>query len=368
MADAVTIVPGQWPPLGATKTMLSRFESGLLPATPLEPTTAQAEDTPMAEEMESPPMRERPLQGLSAQQLRQEIARLERHILDLPQDGYGPLRDALEDNLAQTRAELLARKPEGQALDQAVAKHKHAQRALQLATQNRDQARESLRLAEAAFQQTKLTEEAAAQEVQKQRSAISDYEALAPPLRSVPSEKLVGLYQILQQAGVQDRHLQEVATLFGTSLPPQPPPPTVPHPQGTTEEGLPAQPAPPDRTETPHLAPAFQGLAHPSNLASQLLASAPMPKPPPPKVERREGRSPVAKRRLPPRGGQGDYASTYRSNSPPSRSASRSLDRGHQDPLPPGTENRRSAALSPTQPHPGAQEMPSSLVGVAPAN
>ena len=228
MADAVTIVPGQWPPIGATKTMLSRLESGLLPATPLEPTTAQAEDTPMAEEMESPPMRECPLQGLSAQQLRQEIARLERHILDLAQDGYGPLRDALEDNLAQTRAELLARKPEGQALDQAVAKHKHAQRALQLATQKRDQARESLRLAEAAFQQTKLTEEAAAQEVQKQRSTISDYEALAPPLRPVSSEKLVGLYQILQQARVQDRHLQEVATLSGA--PPQPPP-------RTTEEG-----------------------------------------------------------------------------------------------------------------------------------
>ena len=44
--------------------------------------------------------------------------------------------------------------------------------ALQLAMQNRDQARESLRLAEAAFQQTKLTEEMVAQEVHKQRQPL----------------------------------------------------------------------------------------------------------------------------------------------------------------------------------------------------
>ena len=75
------------------------------------------------------PPRERPLPGLSAQQLRQEIARLERHILDFSQDAYGPLCDALEDDLAQNGSELLARKPEGQSLDQAVAKHKQAQRA-----------------------------------------------------------------------------------------------------------------------------------------------------------------------------------------------------------------------------------------------
>ena len=154
-------------------------------------------DVPMIDE--NPPIRERPLQSLTAQQLRQAISRLERHILDLPQDSYGPLRAALEDNLAQTRAELLARKPEGQALEQAVAKHKQAQKVLQLAEQNRDRARESLRLAEDAYQQTKLAEESAAQEVHKQRLAISEFETARPPIRAVPSETLDGLYQILQQ-------------------------------------------------------------------------------------------------------------------------------------------------------------------------
>ena len=128
------------------------------------------------------------------------------------------------------------------------------------------EARESLRLAEAAFQQTKLTEETAAQEVQRQRSAISEYEAVAPPLRSVPSPQ------------------QPCFPVTGVS-------------------------------------------------ACVQVASAQGPR---------------------------DYAPPYRSHSPPSRSASRSLDRGQQDPLQDGSAHRRRGALSPTQPHPGAQEMPPS--------
>ena len=191
----------------------------------------------------------------------------------------GWLWTSLEDNLAQTRTELLARKPKGQAMDQAVAKHKQAQKTLQLAEQNREKAKESLRLAEVAYEQTKLTEEAAAQEVHKQRTAISAFEATSIPLRMMASETRVGLCQILRHADLQDKHLQEVASLLGTSLPPPPPPPTLPHKVASAEAPWQAHPGTPATTAAPQLAHAFQGLAHPSNLASQLLASAPTLKP-----------------------------------------------------------------------------------------
>ena len=197
MAQALTIVvPGQWPPIGATKSMLSRYEPNLAAATSKEPAQAQVPEVQMHDAQDSPQAKERPLQLLIAAQLRQEIVRLEKHILDLPQEGYGSLRDTLEDNLSATRTELLARQPSGQALDQAVARHKQAAKTLQIAEQSLSKEKESLHLAEVAYEQTKQAEETAAREVIKQRSAISEFEAVSAVPRPMPSNTIVGLYRV----------------------------------------------------------------------------------------------------------------------------------------------------------------------------
>ena len=58
-------------------------------------------------------------------------------------------------------------------------------------------------------------------------------------------------------------------------------------------------------------------LAHPAKLASQLLAGTSLETPAPAQA-RRTGRSTV-RRRLPPRGGEADYATTCKDESPASR-------------------------------------------------
>ena len=106
---------------------------------------------------------EPPLQQLGLQQPRQQIVRLERHILEFRQDGYArPLCDSLEESLAAT-AELVARKPESQALDQGIARHKQASKARQVAEQNLAKTQESFRLGTAAFEQTKIADDTPSQ-------------------------------------------------------------------------------------------------------------------------------------------------------------------------------------------------------------
>ena len=357
MATALTIVPGQWPPLGATRAMIAQYEvspqeSGAREGSIQDAPGKMQTDVPMNDAAPGH-VQERPLQQLSLQHLRQQITRLERHILELPQEGYGALRDSLEESLAATRAEVVARKPEGQALDQAIARHKQAAKAKQVAEQNLAKARETLRIATEAYDQTCAAEDAAAQEVQKQRSAISDFDPPAPSPALLPTPTMVGLYQILQQAGISEPHLREVAALLGTQIPPRPPPPVAPQ----TQVGSPAAPA--------NLDNEGQALQHPANLASQLLASGPAA-PPGAGHTSRNGRSPIPKRRLPQRTGEADFASTCRDTSPTQRSTSRTPDRGTAGPA--GSPHPRTGALSPTLPMGHQQAVPSSLEGVAPAS
>ena len=340
MSNAMTVTLGQWPPIGAPRAMLAQYdatgqEQSMRDPLPPELNGQGSAEVDMTDAPQPSPNQERPLQQLGLQQLRQQITRLERHILELPQEGYGHLRDSLEDSLAATRAELMARKPEGQALDQAIAKHKQATKAKQIAEQNLEQAKESLRLATTAYEQTKLAEEAAAQEVQKQRSAISDFEPTQPPATMLPAPTMVGLYQILHQAGLGDDHLRAVASLLGTQLPPRPPAPAT------------AQATAPMAPSATHLAQEGQDLRHPANLASQLLASGPAA-PTGPALQARQGRSPLPRRKLPQRSGEADYASTFRDASQPARSTSRTPDRDHG--LSPGASPRHTGALSPTLP------------------
>ena len=171
------------------------------------------------------------------------------------------------------------------------------------------------------------------------------------------------------------QQMAQVATLLGATVPPTPPAAAPTHGQTSLQEQLPtalpqqnqlgALTARPQGVPAPQavLTLQEQGLAHPANLASQLLGSQPAAQggtaPPP----QRQGRSPAPKRKLPGRTGEADKASTYYSRSPSGRSASRTPDRGAQHQAQ-DTPKARAEALSPTLPHPDA--LPSSLQGVAP--
>ena len=69
------------------------------------------------------------MQNLPLSQLRQEKLKLEKHILDLPEDGFANLREQLELTLAATIKEIQQRRPAGQSLDQALSRHKAATKA-----------------------------------------------------------------------------------------------------------------------------------------------------------------------------------------------------------------------------------------------
>ena len=89
---------------------------------------------PQPMEVESAaPTTERPLEHLSVPQIKAEIARLERHLLDLAADAFHGLRDSLEQNLALCRNELKGKQSPGQTLDQATSKLRIAQKARQAA-------------------------------------------------------------------------------------------------------------------------------------------------------------------------------------------------------------------------------------------
>ena len=119
-----------------------------------------------------------PQQQLSLQQLRQQIARLERHIFELPQEGFGQLRDSPYDSLAAT-----------------------------IQNQNLKQTKESLRLATTAYEQTKIADDATAQEVQKNNALPSRTSSpLEPTATLLPAPTMVGLYQIMRQLRLHPRH------------------------------------------------------------------------------------------------------------------------------------------------------------------
>ena len=98
---------------------------------------------------------ERPMQHLPLSQLRQEKLKLEKHILELPVEGFYNLRDQLEITLAMTVKEIQQRKPAGQSLDQALSRHKAAVRARSAAEEHLKQAEEAVNRAQQALQTAK---------------------------------------------------------------------------------------------------------------------------------------------------------------------------------------------------------------------
>ena len=173
------------------------------------------------------------LHNLTTTQLRQEISRMDRHLQELPSDVFSSLRLSIEQSLQQAREELVSRRPEGQLLDQAIARHKQSLRARQLAETRQKQALEDLRLAETSLEQAAAAEESAQLEVARLRQQISDAEAAPAVNPGLPAATLTALFGLLQQAGLPLDQLAQVAKVVGAPPPPPPPsaapvPPTLP--------------------------------------------------------------------------------------------------------------------------------------------
>ena len=354
LSECARILPGQWPPLGCPSSLLKKF--GESPVVQTEETAAPltAPPPPLEKsegmEVETGPGQERPLLQLPVTQLKAEIARLERHLLDMPVDGFQTLRDATEQSLMAAKAELQARKPEGASLDKAIARQRQAAKARLLAEEQVQDCHAALDRAHKALQQAQEGEQAANQEVHKMRALIADAETTpelkTPHFPPMGQQTLHALCRFLQQVGLNQEQLAQVGGLLGQHVPDVPPPP--PRPTSQEKPGV----------ATQLLTPSGEPLQHPQAVSAAL----------------RQDRSPVAKRKLPPRTGAADYASTYRVDS---RGASRTPERGgrrSRSTTPRSAEATQPGTVSPTlpmgalQPIAAAHEaMPTSMEGVAPA-
>ena len=224
MTNCMRVLPGQWPPLNCPAHLLAQYEqptavSGQPPSKPV------VVDAPMGGTDVSPP--ERPMQSLSLAQLKAEKMKLERHILELPNEGFTALREQLEESLGATTREIQCRKPAGQTLDQALARHKTAVRAKAAAEEHLAQAEASLIRAKAALQQAADHETYAAQEVTRVKAAITEEDSTDNGKTLVPPDVMNTVYHMLQQAGLQASQLVAVARTLGSPLPPSPPAPAA---------------------------------------------------------------------------------------------------------------------------------------------
>ena len=104
------------------------------------------------------------MQHVPISQLKQEKLKLQKHILELPEDGFAALREQLELTLAATVKEIQQRRPAGQSLDQALSRHKAATKARAAAEDHLKQAEEAVVRAQHALQTARDAETPLAQE------------------------------------------------------------------------------------------------------------------------------------------------------------------------------------------------------------
>ena len=252
MEQKLTITPPQWPPIGASASLLARFHRVSSPEvpSPSSPATTAMDTTEDSDCLHG----DRPLRALSDSALRQEIARLERHLQETPPDSSDALRKSLQVHLDAAKHETRLREPEGHLLNKALSKQKLASTALQTAQDRFSQCQRDLQAAQESLAQARLNEEQATLEVAKLRASIAEQEC---PVQQpqLPSQVLIPLFAQLQQAGLSMAQLSSIASLLGA--PPPPPPATVP---GT---------APPAQPPAPPAGPPG------SSMVSQLLATGP---------------------------------------------------------------------------------------------
>ena len=223
--------------------LLQRFEGDAAP--PAGTTAGDAGDTPMVGGEQ--PGTERPMQHVPISQLKQEKLKLEKHILEVPEDGFAALREQLELTLAATVKEIQQRRPAGQSLDQALSRHKAATKARAAAEDHLKQAEEAVVRAQHALQTAKDAETQLAQEVSRVRNSIAEDEGgdlLKCP--TIPAHMVAGIYQVLHTAGLHPTHLAAVANVIGSPVPPLPQAASPPPAQlGATAENLPVGGCPP---------------------------------------------------------------------------------------------------------------------------
>ena len=203
MDSCMEIHPGIWPPLGALPDLLAIYE----PQSSVATLGGPKEVTLAAMEVEGPPAvsATRPLEHLSEQQVRAEIVRLERHLLELTADAFHGLRDQLEASLSQCRGELQAKLSNGQTLDQASSKLRLAQKTKTAAAEHLQKVKAMLASAETALQQAEQQEEQARQTLTQIHARIG--QAVESPPKTTPSlapQEVAGLCARLRQAGLQD--------------------------------------------------------------------------------------------------------------------------------------------------------------------
>ena len=171
LVAAYTVLPQTWPPLGAPAAVVQLYEPAALPGlmTREEPKTTSApmdEDEPMGA-----------LATLTTPQLKAEIAKLEKFLLDLDaSDGFATLREHTEASLTQCRNLLASKRMPGQQLDQSLAKLKACSQAKELAAKHVEALRLDLHNAELALEQAEQAETVAQKEVQRIRAQVSDQE------------------------------------------------------------------------------------------------------------------------------------------------------------------------------------------------
>ena len=206
-----TIVPCQWPPLGAPKSVLARFDS---------PLPAAGKDSTGDSEMAVEPC---PLDQLNESQLRKESTKVEKLLAETDTTHVqAPIRRQMETSLAAIKDALAGRRQPGQQLDAALAKHKRCIKACDLATehlhaceQNLLQAREQLTQAQAAVQE-------AEEEVARVRTLVATDARPEPPL-NLPQDVLQAIHTTLQNAGIAPQQLKQVDLALGLQEPPPPP-------------------------------------------------------------------------------------------------------------------------------------------------
>ena len=133
---------------------------------------------------------DRPLLQVPLGQLKTEIARLQKHLLEMPADGFQSLRDLTEQSLASAKKELQARKPEGANLDRAIAKQRQTTKARTLAKSQIHDCQAAVQRVD--LQQAINADAAASQEVQKMRALIAEAEADIREVRAPSAGPLGG--------------------------------------------------------------------------------------------------------------------------------------------------------------------------------
>ena len=320
--------------------MLRKYETDASEHAPAQATAPapMAVDAPSSVEPSA-----RPLEHLTVAQLKTEIGRLEKHLLDLPPEAFQPLRDSLEEHLQLCKAEIQAKRPpgQGQTLDKAIARQRQTARARQNAEEQVLHCQQALTAAQQTLAQATKAEEAATAEVTRVRQQITETD-VPDPQTAVSCDLASRVGHLMQEAGHTASQVLQVISALGHAkvTPAPPPPPLASAPPLPSDPPLPGSSAPPPGAAQAE-APVLQHLFGPTQPASAAAAAHASPAP-----RRKLRRSPSR---------QASHIQGV--DSSPDSKASRSPRRGASPtrarrPSSPGSSSAKSTRLDTTVPAP----------------